>query len=76
MVMLGGSADTASHALLYNLTSGQSSRLKLIYLPTVSGNLTCYQAGRHAGPKTWPAWLQPLEERDLVWGACGWWGQL
>ena len=30
--MLGGSADTASHALLYNLTSGQSSRLKLIYL--------------------------------------------
>ena len=27
MVMLGGSADTASHALLYNLTSGQSTRL-------------------------------------------------
>ena len=26
MVMLGGSAATASHALLYNLTSGQSSR--------------------------------------------------
>ena len=31
MVMLGGSAETASHALLYNLTSGQSSRLKLMY---------------------------------------------
>ena len=26
MIMLGGSADTASHVLLYNLTSGQSVR--------------------------------------------------
>jgi len=31
--MLGGSAATASHALLYNLTSGQSSRLEDMLVP-------------------------------------------
>jgi len=33
MVLLGGSAASASHALLYNLTSGQSSRLEDMLVP-------------------------------------------
>ena len=44
MVMLGGSADTASHALLYNLTSGQSARLTFLYpnFELLPGLKTCW----------------------------------